>query len=84
MMTATPKERFSYVTIVDANQPPETQLTVRLFHTPQAARAFLTSILASYGVPYEVWRALHGVLGEDALPFMRQGVCLSIGETLVE
>ena len=70
---------YHYVAAVDTSKPPTSQLSVWLFATNAEAVACLTGLLAGYGIPYRVWKALHSVLGEDALPCMRQGVCFSMG-----
>lgn len=74
-MTDTPKA-YHYVAVQDNEKHPIEQVTLHFFETDKQATAFLTGVLAGYGVPYEVWRALHGIQAEEALPYMRQGVCI--------
>lgn len=53
---------------------------IRLFAREKDARACLTSLLAAYGIPYEVWRALHRILADEALMPVRQGLYFNMGE----
>ena len=72
--------KIFYVSVLNTNLPADQQLTLHLFRNERDARTRLTSILASYGVPYEVWRALHRILADEALPYMRQGIYITMGE----
>lgn len=70
---------YHYVSVADDAKPAHERLRVYLFEEEKQAKAWLISLLDRYGVPYEVWRALHGVAADNALPYAKQGITISMG-----
>ena len=75
---------YHYVSALDMKKNPPEHLEVYLFPTKTQAEKCLARILDGYGVPLEVWKALHAVMAEEALTTLRDGVFFSIGEIFIE
>lgn len=72
-----------YVAVLDngARRPPAVRLS--LFASRKDSVAFLTEWLNHYGIPFEVWRSLRGVMADDLLPYMQDGLYITMGEKAI-
>jgi len=72
------------VTIFNMNVPPSDQLMVFAYETKVQAIQYLSGLLDIYGIPFEVWRALHSVMADEALPCAQKGMLFDLIEAFVD
>lgn len=82
-IASTPPKRVFYTLALHTFSTPSFPVHIRLFQHEQDAAMHLTDMLREYGIPYEVWRSLRGVIADEHLPYAQDGLFFSMGEKKV-
>lgn len=77
-------QRVFYFAVVNTQSTRLPPVRIRLFEKEQHAKACLADWLSQYGIPYEVWRSLRGVMADELLPYTQDGLFATIGEKQIK
>ena len=77
-------QRVFYLAVTNLHDNHLPPVRIRLFDSEHHARACLTDWLKQYGIPFEVWRSLRGVMADELLPYTQDGLFVNIGEKQIK
>lgn len=73
-------DKVFYFAVLNSSDQAMPRIRIRLFQHETEAVNCMTEWLRQYGIPYEVWRSLRGVMADELLPYQQDGLFATVGE----